>query len=115
MHMSQIGPSIHVKGEISAEEPLTIAGRVEGSIKVDGQELTVVPGCHIAADITAERVVIGGEVRGRVNAETSIAVLETGSVEGELVAPSVRLTEGAYVHGRVETAEKKPLPLLRTA
>ncbi len=115
MHTSQIGPSIHIKGEVIAHEPLTIAGRVDGTVNADGHELTVVPGGHVAADLNAERIVIGGEVRGRVKAETSIAVKETGNVEGELAAPTVSLADGAYVHGRVETAEKAPLPLLRTA
>jgi cytoskeletal protein CcmA (bactofilin family) len=115
MHTSQIGPSIFIKGEVIAEEPLTIAGRVDGAVKADGQELTVVPGAHVAADLSAERIVIAGEVRGRVQAESSIAVKETGNVEGELAAPKVCLADGAYIRGRVETAEKAPLPLLRTA
>ena len=30
---AQIGPSIHIRGQITAREPLTIAGRVDGTIE----------------------------------------------------------------------------------
>jgi len=36
-HGAHIGPSVVVKGDVSAREPITIAGRVEGTIDVSGQ------------------------------------------------------------------------------
>ena len=33
-HGAHIGSSVIVKGEISAKEPLTVSGRVEGTINV---------------------------------------------------------------------------------
>ena len=40
-HGAHIGPSVVVKGDVSAREPITIAGRVEGTIDVSGQIVTI--------------------------------------------------------------------------
>jgi len=116
MQVSQIGPSIRIKGEVTAQEPLTIAGQVEGSVDVSGHELTVAEGGRATADLTADRIVIGGEANGKLAAASAISVAATGRVEGELTAPSVSFADGAYVKGRVEASGKSPkLSLLKTA
>jgi len=116
MHMSQIGPSIRITGEVSAQEPLTIAGQVDGTVDVSGHELTVVEGGRMTADLTADRIVVGGEVTGKLAAVSAICVSATGRVEGELSAPAVSFADGAYVKGRVEASGKGPrLSLLKTA
>jgi cytoskeletal protein CcmA (bactofilin family) len=39
-----IGPTITIKGQVTSEEPLTIAGHVDGSVEVLGNTLTIVEG-----------------------------------------------------------------------
>ena len=102
-----IGPSIHIKGEVTASEPLTIAGHVDGTIAVDGHALTIAAGGHVKATVTAHTIVIGGHVDGRLNAGARIVVGETGTIEGDLSAPAVSLADGATVHGKVETAARR--------
>lgn len=114
--MSQIGASIRIKGEVTAEEPLTIAGQVDGSVTVTGGDLTVIEGGRVLADLTADRIVIGGEANGKLTAAAAICVAATGHVEGELTAPAVSFADGAYVKGRVEaTGKASRASLLRTA
>ena len=110
---AQIGPSIRIKGEITASEPLTIAGSVDGSIEVVGHPLTVVAGGRVAATLVADTIVVGGSVKGPLNASARIVIRDTATIEGDLSAPSVSLAEGATLRGRVQTAERrKPaLPL----
>lgn len=105
--VAQIGPSIRIKGEISASEPLTIAGQVDGSIEVDGHPLTIVAGSRVNATIVAHTIVIGGAVSGSLNAAARIVVRETATVDGDLAAPAVSLADGATLHGRVETERRK--------
>ena len=102
-----IGPSIHIKGDITASEPLTIAGHVDGTIAVDGHALTIAAGGHVKATVTAHTIVIGGHVAGRINAGARIVVRETGTIEGDLSAPAVSFADGATVHGNVETAARR--------
>ena len=102
-----IGPSIHIKGDVTASEPLTIAGHVDGTIAVDGHALTVVAGGRVKASVTAHTIVIGGCVRGRHNARALIVVHETATIKGDLSEPAVSFADGATEHGNVETAARR--------
>jgi cytoskeletal protein CcmA (bactofilin family) len=103
---AKIGASIHIKGQIVAREPLTIAGHVDGTIEVNDHALTVAPGGRINADIVAHTIVVGGQVNGNLLAGARIIVRETANIEGDLSAPAVSLADGATVRGRVETAAR---------
>jgi cytoskeletal protein CcmA (bactofilin family) len=105
---AQIGPSIRIKGEITAREPLTIAGHVDGSVTVDGHPVTIVAGGQVRASVTAHTIVVAGTVHGRLTAGARIVVRETAAIEGDLASPAISLADGATVHGRIETRERKP-------
>lgn len=109
---AHIGSSIYVKGQISAKEPLTIAGRVDGTIQVEGHPLTILAGAQVtAATIVAHEVILGGNVTGKVDATGRIVVRETARVEGDLTAPSITVAEGAILKGRINTGDRKRTPL----
>ena len=110
-NLAHIGASIKLKGDITSSEPLTIAGQVEGSITVNGHTLTIAAGSHIAATVSADAIVVCGQVKGKLSATKSIVLRETASVEGEASAPSVSIVVGATVHGRIETSKKRALAL----
>ena len=102
-----IGPSIRIKGEIVAREPFVISGHVEGTLDVDGHTLTVAEGATVAATVTADTVVIQGGVTGDLVAATKIVVRDTATVEGGISAPTISISEGATINGRVETTQRK--------
>lgn len=104
---AHIGPSIRIKGEVSAREPLTIAGQVDGTIAVEGHPLTIVEGGRVTAKLVAHTIVVAGTVNGELNAEARIVVRDTATIEGNLSAPAVSLADGASVQGRVETGTRK--------
>lgn len=105
---AQIGPSIHIKGEIFANEPLTIAGHVTGTIDVTGHPVIVTDSGCISADIIAHTIVVGGSVHGKLLADGRIVVSKTASIDGHLSAPSVSVDDGALVQGRLEIAGRRP-------
>jgi cytoskeletal protein CcmA (bactofilin family) len=105
--MARIGPSIHIKGEVTSREPLTIAGHVEGTVTVEGHALTIDAGGRVKATVTAQTMILAGTVTGSLKSEGQIVVKDTAVIEGDLSAPSVSLAEGATVHGRVDTGERK--------
>jgi cytoskeletal protein CcmA (bactofilin family) len=104
---AHIGPSIRIKGKISAKEPLTIAGQVTGTIDVTGHPLFVTDSGRIAADIVAHTIVIGGNVKGNVLADGRIVLSKTAIVAGDLSAPAVSVDDGALVQGRFEVAGRR--------
>jgi cytoskeletal protein CcmA (bactofilin family) len=104
---AHIGPSIHITGDISAQEPLTIAGHVTGTIDLSGHALIVTERGQIAADIIADTIVIGGNVIGRVTAGGRVIVHKTAVFDGDLSAPAVSVDDGALVQGRLEIAGRR--------
>jgi len=105
---AHIGSSIQIKGQITAKEPLTISGRVDGTIQVDGHPLTIAAGAQVCAStIAAHEVVIGGNVTGQVDATGRIVVRETAHIEGDLTAPSISIAEGAVLKGRIQTTGQR--------
>ena len=104
---AQIGKSIHVKGSISADEPLTIAGSVEGSVSINGHELTITQDGTVNADITAETILVEGRAKGSLRAATRLILKSGSSVNGELHAPTLSIAEGANIQGKVDTGGRK--------
>jgi cytoskeletal protein CcmA (bactofilin family) len=105
--IAQIGPSIRINGDITAQEPLTIAGQVVGNIDVSGYHLVVTEAARVTADILAHTVVIGGFVTGKLCAEGGVVVQQTATVEGEMSAPSVAISDGAQLKAKFEIAGRR--------
>lgn len=96
----RFGERLSIKGEISGEGDLELAGRFEGSITVQG---TVVVGdtAEVDADITASRIVVGGKVRGNLSAAGRVEILPQGVLTGNLWTGSLAAADGASVKGEV--------------
>jgi cytoskeletal protein CcmA (bactofilin family) len=105
--MARIGSSIQIKGEVTSREPLTISGLVDGTVMVDGHELTVEDGAKVTASLMADTIIVAGRVNGRLDASVRIVVRTTATIDGDLSAPTVALADGATLNGHVETALRK--------
>ncbi len=100
--VSVIGESLHFKGELSAGEDLIIEGTVEGTIDQGSCCLTLKPNGRILADVNATKIFIEGDVKGDLHATVSVTVRESGTVSGNIVAPTVAINEGATFNGCIE-------------
>lgn len=100
-----VGKSVIFKGTIVSSEDLTIDGRVEGTIEVRDQGLSIGPDADIRADIAASTVTIHGTVTGNVRASDKVDIRSTGKVKGDVTAPRIVVSDGAVVCGRVETVD----------
>src|SRR5579872_5651040 len=102
---SVLGPTLHFKGDLSAEEDLLIQGRVEGSI-THTQRLTVGAQGTVKANIRAQLIIVEGTVDGDLQAEKSVSVRDTAKVCGNIYAPSVSISEGANFSGSIDMGGK---------
>ena len=115
-----IGATITIKGDITGEEKLLIEGRIEGSVKLNKNDLTIGESGNVKADVTADTVRIDGEVVGDIAGE-KVIVSRSGRVNGNIVAPRVTLEDGAKFKGSIDmdptehAAESKPSPLRSTS
>ena len=117
MHMnSRIGASIHITGEVTADEPLTIAGQITGTVSVAGQLVTIENGADVEGDVSAAEILIRGRIHGCQTASVRIVATETAVIDGKLSAPSVAVFDGASVSGSVEAeGRRRSAPVLSLA
>ena len=97
-----IGSKIRIKGELYGEEAILIQGRVEGTIEVKDNNLTVGAEGHVKADSQAKQIIVEGEVRGDLTGEEKVVIKQTSNVQGNIVAPRVSLEEGAKFKGMID-------------
>ena len=101
-----IGKSVVIKGELNGSEDLTIEGRVEGTIDLRENVLTIGPNGKIKAQVFAKSVIVLGAVTGNITASEKIDIRDGGTVEGDLVSPRVGISEGAHFRGTVDMQKK---------
>ena len=63
---ARIGKTIVICGEVKGSEDLIVDGRVEGTVSLSDNRLTVGPNANVAADLSAKDVLIMGRVQGNV-------------------------------------------------
>lgn len=97
-----VGKSVVFKGTLTSSEDMTIDGRVEGSIEIRDNTLTVGPDADIQADIVARSVTIFGAVSGKITATDKVEICDGGSVEGNIKTARLAMAEGAWLKGRVD-------------
>jgi cytoskeletal protein CcmA (bactofilin family) len=114
-HGAHLGPSVVIKGEISAKEPLIISGRVEGTIDAPGHVVTIEAGAHVKADVAAGSIIVSGKVHGSLTADERIALRAGAEVEGNLTAPRLAVEDGACARGEANIAGPADLTLKRAS
>jgi len=97
-----LGKSLVIKGEVTGSESLYIDGRVEGSINLPGNRVTVGRNGVVSANISAREIVILGKVRGNMTASDRFDIRSEGSLTGDIVAQRVSIEEGAYFKGGID-------------
>ena len=103
--VSVLGPTLHFKGELHADEEVLIKGRVEGSI-THSQRITVCTEGTVTANVRAQVIVVEGTVDGDLQAEKAVMVRETAKLRGNITAPSVSIVEGAHFTGGIDMDKK---------
>ena len=104
---SEVGKAVIIKGELSGSEDLTIEGKVDGEIELRDHILTVGPNGKIKAQVFAKSVIVMGTLTGNITATDKVNIRENGSVEGDIIAPTVAISEGAQFRGSIDMQSKK--------
>lgn len=100
---SVIGQEAYFQGTLTAKGSLRIDGKMEGAV-VDGHSVIIGETGKMAGDISAQSVVISGEVKGDITAAQHIELLGKGRVTGDIRAPRLFIEEGAFFDGKCSMA-----------
>jgi cytoskeletal protein CcmA (bactofilin family) len=97
-----IGKGLFIKGEITGSESLYVDGKVEGTLNLPGNRVTVGRNGQVAANITAREIVVLGKVKGNVTASDRVDIRAEGSLSGDVAAARISIEDGAFFKGGID-------------
>jgi cytoskeletal protein CcmA (bactofilin family) len=102
---ARIGKTIVICGEVKGSEDLIVDGRVEGTVSLSENRLTVGPNANVAADLTAKDVLIMGRVQGNVVATGRVELRAGCNLEGDIRALRLAVEDNAVFRGKVDLTQ----------
>ena len=106
-----ISKDLILRGDITGSESLFIDGRVEGSISLPGNRVTVGRNGHVDATISAREIVVMGRVRGNLSATDRVDIHAEGAVTGDVVAARISIEGGAFFKGSIDIRKSEAKPV----
>jgi cytoskeletal protein CcmA (bactofilin family) len=104
-----LGSSFTIKGDVSADENIIIAGSVDGTIE-STRDVTITSEGRIKANIRGATVTISGKVRGNVAATVKVDLTSTGQLEGNIQSPKLAIAESALFKGSIDMSSPASQP-----
>jgi cytoskeletal protein CcmA (bactofilin family) len=97
-----IGKGVKITGTLTADEPVSIVGILNGEVLVANHAVTVETGGRVDGAVTARVITVQGGSAGRLIARDVVRVLEGATVKADVTAPKLALEDGALFSGRVD-------------
>jgi cytoskeletal protein CcmA (bactofilin family) len=107
---ASISKGLSIKGEITGTESLFIDGKIEGSINIPGNRVTVGKNGVVNASISAREIVVLGKLKGNVTATDRVDIRAEGALTGDVAAARISIEDGAFFKGGIDIrkADGKP-------
>ena len=102
---ARIGKTVVIRGEVKGGEDLTIDGRVEGTIQLADNRLTIGPNADVAADLSARDILVMGKVKGNVAATGRVELRAGCLLEGDVKAMRLAIEDNAVLRGKVDLTQ----------
>ena len=96
-----LGRETSFNGVLRFKESLKIDGTFEGEIESPGF-LYIENGATVKANIKVGSVVVGGVVRGNIEASERLEMLTTGKVFGNIRTAKLNIADGVVFEGKCE-------------
>src|SRR5215469_10193534 len=110
---SLIAAGTEIRGDIQFTGRMHIDGKVEGSIRADGDEavLTLSNQARIHGEIQAPHIIINGTVTGDVTASERLELASNARVEGNVFYKVLEMSAGAQINGKMVHRAEPPRQL----
>jgi cytoskeletal protein CcmA (bactofilin family) len=96
-----LGKETNFSGILKFRESLKIDGKFDGEIESPGF-LYIENGAVVKANIKVGSVVVGGVVRGNIEASERLEMLATGRVYGNIRTAKLNIADGVVFEGKCE-------------
>ncbi|AKS40583.1 bactofilin family protein [Wenzhouxiangella marina] len=97
-----IGASIKVDGTIRGEEDLLIEGRVDGTVELKQNSVTIGSRGQVKADVHAHTIFVEGRMEGNLVASERVVIRQSADIKGSITAPRISLEDGARFNGTID-------------
>ena len=96
-----LGSQTVFNGTIRFDDSLRILGRCEGRIESKGA-LAVEKGAEVVASIKVGSLLVGGTIKGDIEAVGQVELLPSGKVYGNIRTSQLKIADGVVFEGKVE-------------
>ena len=102
---ARIGKTVVICGEVKGSEDLIVDGRVEGTVSLAENRLTIGPNANVAANLSARDVLVLGHVQGNVVASGRVELRAGCTMEGDIRAMRLAIEDNAVFRGKVDLTQ----------
>jgi cytoskeletal protein CcmA (bactofilin family) len=93
-----IGKGTRIEGTITVEGSTRIDGIVSGKL-ISNDVVTIGTNGEVNADVKANSIIVGGRIKGNLEASEKIEIHAKAELRGDLIAKSLLIEHGAVFHG----------------
>lgn len=102
---ARIGKTVVICGEVKGSEDLIVDGRVEGTVTLAENRLTIGPSASVSADLSAKDILVLGQVKGNLAAAGRVELRAGCLVEGDIHALRLAVEDNAVFRGKVDLTQ----------
>ena len=96
-----VGSTIRIQGTVTSGEDIVLDGELAGELALD-HRLTISAKGKVEANIKAREVIIGGSVKGNVEAAERITLRVGANLVGDVKTGGIVIEDGAYFKGGID-------------
>ncbi len=95
-----VGQETEIEGSIRTTETIRIDGKIKGGLNAD----SVIIGEHgqILGDVSANKVVVGGKVKGNISAAVVLELMPKAVLMGDIRTAKLIIADGASFEGNCQ-------------
>jgi len=98
-----------IRGELEFENSFRVDGRIEGGVR-SRAELVVGKDGTVEGEIEVARCLVGGQVRGTIQASEQVVLHASARVWADIQTPALVMEEGAFLEGKVNMEAAGTIP-----
>jgi cytoskeletal protein CcmA (bactofilin family) len=104
---SFLGEGVEITGEVRFSDVMRVDSQISGTIVSDSGSLIIMEKGVVKATVQVGVVEVSGIVEGTITAKTSVKILSTGRVYGDIYTPALIIDHGAVFDGKCHMLESK--------
>ena len=102
---SLISEGTKIIGEIHTSDQIKIDGRLEGELHASNHTVVGAKGV-VKANLEVKSLQVYGRVIGDVVSQERVTIERSGTIEGNITAPKLAISEGALFKGNIDMSQR---------